>query len=68
MIERGFIRLLTPANRTHYFVDGARERGISAEAANALEEMLNKQLGEPDAVRVVVIPVRRDQLLPAHRS
>ena len=33
MIERGFIRILTPANRTHYFVDGAKERGIVAETA-----------------------------------
>ena len=64
MIERGFVRLLAPSNRTHYFVDGAKERGIVAETANALEEMLNKQLGKRDAVRVVVIPVRRDQLLP----
>ena len=27
--------------------------------------MLNKQLGQRDAVDVVVVPVRRDQLLPA---
>jgi len=27
MIERGFIRLLTTANRTDYFVDGAVEMG-----------------------------------------
>jgi membrane-bound lytic murein transglycosylase MltF len=64
MIERGFVRILTVANRTDYFVDGARERGIVAESAQALEEMLNKQVGKRDTVRVVVIPVRRDQLLP----
>jgi membrane-bound lytic murein transglycosylase MltF len=64
MIERGFIRVLTTATRTAYFVDGARERGIVAETADALEEMVNKRVGKGDAVRVVVVPVRRDQLIP----
>ena len=31
MIERGFIRILAVPSRTHYFVDGARERGVVAE-------------------------------------
>ena len=64
MIERGFVRILTPANRTDYFVDGARERGIAAETANALEILLNKQLNKRDTVRVICIPVHRAQLLP----
>ena len=64
MVERGFVRILSVANRTHFFVDGARKRGIVAESANALEGMLDKRLGSKDAVKVVVIPVRRDQLLP----
>ena len=64
MVERGVVRVLTTANRTDFFVDGARKRGIVAESAAALEEMLNKQLGQRDAVDVVVVPVRRDQLLP----
>jgi membrane-bound lytic murein transglycosylase MltF len=64
MVERGVVRVLTTANRTDFFVDGARKRGIVAASAAALEEMLNKQLGQRDAVDVVVVPVRRDQLLP----
>ena len=64
MIERGFVRVLTPPSRTHYFVDGARERGIVAEYADALEAMLNKRVDKRDAVRVIAIPVRHDQLLP----
>ena len=64
MIERGFIRMLTPANRTDYFVDGAVERGIVAEYANALEEFVNLGRDARDPVRVVVLPVHRDQLLP----
>ena len=64
MIERGFIRMLTPANRTDYFVDGAVERGIIAEYANALEEFVNRGRDARDPVRVVVLPVQPDQLLP----
>ena len=64
MIERGFIRMLTPVNRTDYFVDGAVERGINAEYANALEEFVNRGRDARDHVRVVVLPVHRDQLLP----
>ncbi len=66
MVDRGFVRFLTPASRTHYFVDGARERGIVAETAAAFEQMLNKRPGAKP-VRVVVVPVRRDQLLPLLR-
>ena len=64
MIERGFIRILTPANRTHYFVDGAKERGIVAETANTLELVLNQKLSKDDKVRVICIPVSREDLLP----
>jgi membrane-bound lytic murein transglycosylase MltF len=64
MVERGVVRILSVANRTHFFVDGARKRGIVAEKANALREMLNERFASTGAVKVVVIPVRRDQLLP----
>ncbi len=63
MVERGFIRFLTVPSRTHYFLDGARERGITPEVTRALEEFLNKRLKLPKkTVVVVIIPVRRDQL------
>ena len=65
MIERDFIRVLTPYSRTHYFLDGGRERGLTAEGALALEVYLNKKLrSKKKKVRVIVIPVRRDQLIP----
>ncbi len=65
MAERGFLRLLTVYSPTQYFVDGARERGMVAEYAPVLESFLNERL-EPEGKRisVVIIPVRRDQLLP----
>jgi membrane-bound lytic murein transglycosylase MltF len=48
-----------------YFVDGARERGMVAEYAPVLEKFLNRRL-EPEGkrIQVIIIPVRRDQLLP----
>jgi len=66
MAERGFLRLLTVRSPTYYFVDGARERGLIAEFAPALESFLNRRL-EPEGgrIRVIIIPVRRDLLLPA---
>lgn len=64
MLERGVVRVLTVPNRTHYFVDGARERGLVAEEARAFEEQLNKGRSNLERVDVVVIPMRRDQLLP----
>ena len=50
MIERGVIRVLTVPNRTHCFVDGARERGIVAEGARAFEEAINRNLPKKEAV------------------
>jgi membrane-bound lytic murein transglycosylase MltF len=65
MAERGFVRVLTAYSPTLYFVDGARERGIIAEYAPALEQYLNQRLKpEGKRIQVIIIPVRRDQLLP----
>jgi membrane-bound lytic murein transglycosylase MltF len=44
MIERGVVRVLTVHSKTNYFLDGARERGLVAEASQALEALLNKKL------------------------
>jgi membrane-bound lytic murein transglycosylase MltF len=63
MIDRGLIRILTVPNKTHYFVDGARERGMTVEAAVALEKFVNAQIEDRGPVDVIVIPARRDQLL-----
>ena len=65
MIERGVIRLLVIHSKTFYFLDGARERGISAEFAQAFEQYLNRKLrAQRKRVNVVAIPVRRDQVIP----
>ncbi len=72
MIERGFIRLLTAYSKTFYFVDKATQRGLIYDFARVWEEDLNERLvtegrlkGKHLKVKVVVIPVARDELLPA---
>jgi membrane-bound lytic murein transglycosylase MltF len=72
MIERGFIRVLTVNSKTFYFVDKGVNRGIVVDAFRLFEDGLNKKLAAEGKlkhknlkVRVIFIPVRRDQLLPA---
>jgi membrane-bound lytic murein transglycosylase MltF len=66
MVERSVVRYLVVQSRTWFFLDGARQRGLAVEAAKALETFLNERLKEQgDRVQVLIIPVRRDQLLPA---
>ena len=64
MVERGFIRALVVQSKTFYFLDGARQRGITYEAMREFETFLHKKLGRPKRkVHVVFIPVRRDELI-----
>ncbi|OUL91525.1 transglycosylase SLT domain-containing protein [Paraburkholderia hospita] len=66
MLERRSIRFLVPYNRTLYFNDKGRERGLTAELARDFERYVNKryasQLGKRP-VTVFLIPTTRDQLL-----
>jgi len=70
MIERRVIRVLTVNSKTIYFVDRGVERGTVVDFGRLLENDLNKKLAAENKlknknlkVRVVFIPVRRDQLL-----
>ena len=66
IVERGFVRALVTPSRTHYFLDGATQRGLTYEGLREFETFLNRRLGGgPVAVRVLIIPVHRDELLPA---
>ncbi|RLJ65150.1 lytic transglycosylase F [Sulfurisoma sediminicola] len=70
MIERQTIRVLTSYNKTHYFIDKGIQRGLTYDAFRLFEDDLNKQLAKARKqkhlkVRVLFIPVSRDQLLPA---
>jgi membrane-bound lytic murein transglycosylase MltF len=67
----GLIRLLTVFEPLHYAVDGPKQGGITFEAAREFEEFLNERLGivrVEDRVHVVLIPVRRDELIPFVRD
>jgi len=66
MVERHVIRALVPYSKTFYFLDGADQRGLTYDVLKEFEEYINKQLEKKTLkVRVVVIPTKRDRLLPA---
>lgn len=66
MAERHLIRALVPFSKTFYFLDGPDQRGLTYDALREFEKYVNKQLGKKTlTVRLVVIPTRRDRLLPA---
>src|SRR5438034_3242310 len=71
MIERRVIRVLTANSKTFYFHDKGTQRGTVVDFFRLFEDELNKKLGAEKKlknknlkVRVVFIPLRRDQLLP----
>jgi membrane-bound lytic murein transglycosylase MltF len=67
MLERRFIRVLTPYSRSLYYVDKGHERGITAGLVREFERYVNrryaKQLGKRP-LTVFLIPSTRDKLLP----
>ncbi len=72
MIQRRLIRVLTVYSKTFFFVDKGVQRGTVVDFFHVFETEFNKKLAagkqrkqKPLKVRVVFIPVRRDQLLPA---
>ena len=66
MADRHLIRALVPPSKTFYFLDGADQRGLTYELLKEFETYLNTQLKRKALkIKVVVIPTRRDRLLPA---
>ncbi|HSN53835.1 MAG TPA: lytic transglycosylase F [Candidatus Sulfomarinibacteraceae bacterium] len=66
MVERGVVRALVVYSLGQYFLDGATQRGVTYEALAEFEKFLNQRLGRrPVKVAVLIIPVQRDELLPA---
>ena len=72
MIERRIIRVLTVNSKTFFFHDKGVQRGTVVEIFRVFEDEFNKKLTAEKKlknknlkVRVIFIPVRRDQLLPA---
>jgi membrane-bound lytic murein transglycosylase MltF len=72
MIERQTVRVLTVNSKTYYFIDKGVQRGTVVDFSRLFEDEINKKLTAEKKlkhkhlkIRVVFIPVRRDQLLPA---
>jgi membrane-bound lytic murein transglycosylase MltF len=69
MIKRRVIRAAVTFNRTHYFIDQGRERGLTYESLKRFEEDLNAELKTGNLkVHVVMLPMSREQLYPALAS
>jgi membrane-bound lytic murein transglycosylase MltF len=66
MVKRRVIRVGVTFNRTHYFIDGGQERGLTYEATKAFETDLNSDLKTGNLkVHVALLPMSRDQLYQA---
>jgi membrane-bound lytic murein transglycosylase MltF len=69
MVKRRAIRVAVTFNRTHYFIDRGRERGLTFESLKLFEDDLNNDLKTRNMrVHVVMVPLSRDQLYPALQS
>ncbi|UCD36303.1 MAG: lytic transglycosylase F [Nitrospiraceae bacterium] len=65
MVKRNRIRVLVPYSKTFYFLDGPHQRGLTYDSLMEFEKYLNKHLKRKTiTVRVVIIPTKRNQLLP----
>ena len=65
MAERREIRVLVVYSKTFYFLDQGRQRGSTYEVFKEFEKFVNKKLKTKTLeLRVLFIPVRRDQLIP----
>ena len=66
MTKRHLIRALVPPSKTFYFLDGADQRGLTYELLKEFEAFVNAELKRKALkIKLVVIPTRRDRLLPA---
>jgi membrane-bound lytic murein transglycosylase MltF len=66
MLKRRVIRVATTYNRTHYFVDRGVQRGMVYEGFKLFEDEINaKHKTRNLRVHVVLVPVSREELLPA---
>jgi len=66
MVEQRAVRLLVVYSKTFYFVDKGQQRGITYDMGMELEKFLNAAVKDKTRqMRVVFIPVSRENLLPA---
>jgi membrane-bound lytic murein transglycosylase MltF len=66
MIARRTIRALVVYSKTFYFLDGVKQRGLSYDLLKEFESFVNRKFKTGTLkVNVILIPVARDELLPA---
>jgi len=66
MVKRRLIRSLVTFSKTNYFLDGFDRGGVTYEVLREFEKYINKKLKRKHLkVHLLVIPVARDQLIPA---
>lgn len=66
MVKRRVIRALVVYSQRFYFIDAGIQRGIAYEQLKQFEEAVNKKLNQgPLKVEVLIIPVSRENLIPA---
>lgn len=66
MLKRRVIRVLVTYSKTFYFMDGGEQKGLSYEMIQSFEKHINRQQKKnPLKVNVFIIPVSRDELIPA---
>ena len=65
MVARGEIRVLTSFTLGSYFIDQGEQRGTVYEMSKILEEYVREKVGaDARRLKITIIPVRRDQILP----
>src|SRR5947207_7281741 len=65
MIARRYIRVLVPYSKTYYYIEGMKTYGLAYDLLNLFEKELNRQLKfDPAKIRVIFIPVSREQIVP----
>lgn len=72
MLDRRVIRVLTTYSKTFFFINKGTQRGLTHDAFIQFEQALNQQLAKDDKlehrhlkVRILFVPVSRDQLFTA---
>ncbi len=63
ILIRRKIRILVPYSKNFFFLEGSEGKGLVYDAMQLFENYIHRQTGV--RVAAIIIPVRRDQLLPA---
>jgi membrane-bound lytic murein transglycosylase MltF len=67
LVKRRAVRIGVAFNRTFYFVDRGKPRGIAYEYGQLMQERLNRQYRTDNSnkIQVIYLPLPREMLLPA---